>query len=74
MLTLSALKASDIPDPEAFGSCEVLVYSKRWGQWCESPVSKGRERSTGCIYYCLRLADGFRTYDSLAGLKAAIRR
>jgi len=70
MITVSSLKASDIPDPEAFGSCEVLVYSKRWGQWCESPVSKGRDH--GGIYYCLRLADGFRTYDSLAALKKAI--
>ena len=58
LLTVSRLKASDIPDPEAFGSYEVLAYSKRRGALCEWPLSKGRERSTGRIYYCLRLADG----------------
>lgn len=60
MLTLSNLKTGDIPEPE-YASGETAVYSKRRGQWCEWPVSKGRERSTGRIYYCLRLADGFRT-------------
>lgn len=72
MLTLSALKASDIPDPE-YANGETMAYTRRRGELCQWPLSKGRERSTGRIYYCLRLADGFRTYDSLAGLKAAVR-
>ena len=72
MLTLSALKASDIPDPE-YANGETMAYTRRRGELCEWPVSKGRERSTDRIYFCLRLADGFRTFDSLAALKGAIR-
>lgn len=72
MLTLSALKASDIPDPE-YANGETMAYTRRRGELCQWPLSKGRERSTGRIYYCLRLADGFRTYDSLSALKAAVR-
>ena len=71
MITISSLKASDIPEPE-YANDETRVYSKKWGEWGEWLVSKGRTRSDGKIYYCLRLADGFRTYDSLAALKRAI--
>jgi len=73
MITLSSLKSADIPNPEAWDAGGVPVYHKRRGELCEDMVSKGRERSTGKIYYCLRLADGFRTYDSLAALKKALR-
>ena len=72
MITVSSLKASDIPEPE-YASGETPVYRKRWGAIGEFLVSKGRERSNGKIYYCLRLADGFRTYDSLAALKKALQ-
>jgi hypothetical protein len=72
VLTLSALKASDIPDPE-YASGETRVYSKRRDGLCEWPVSKGRSRIDGRIYFCLRLADGFRTYPTLSALKGAIR-
>ena len=72
MLTLSALKSSDVPEPE-YARGETYVYAKRGPFLHRFDISKGRERSTGRIYYCLRLADGFRTYDSLAGLKAAVR-
>lgn len=70
MLTIASLRPNDIPAPEyAYG--ETIVYSKRRGVTCEWRVSKGREH--GRIYYCLRLADGFRTYASLAALKSAVR-
>ena len=69
MITVSNLKASDIPEPE-YATDETRVYSKKWGEWGEWLVSKGRDH--GGIYYCLRLADGFRTYESLAALKKAI--
>ena len=72
LLTVSRLKASDIPAPE-HARGETLAYSKRRGELCEWPVSKGRERSTGRIYFSLRLADGFRTFDTLSALKVAIR-
>ena len=74
MLTVSNLKPSDIPDPESWDAGEVAVYRKRRGMLEEFPISAGRERSTGRIYYCLRLADGFRTYPSLSALKTALRR
>lgn len=70
MITISKLKSSDIPEPEyAYG--ETLAYSRRRGELCEWRLSKGRDH--GGIYYCLRLADGFRTYDSLAEMKKALR-
>lgn len=73
MLTLSTLKATDIPEPEQARG-ETHVYAKRRGQdWHRFDISKGRTRSNGRIYYCLRLVDGFRTYDSLGQLKTALR-
>ena len=71
MITISALKSSDIPEPE-YATGETMAYSRRRGEYCEWPLSKGRERHNGRIYYCLRLADGFRTYGSLSALKKAI--
>ena len=70
MITVSNLKSSDIPEPE-YARGETPVYRKRWGAMGEFMVSKGRDH--GGIYYCLRLADGFRTYDSLAALKKAMQ-
>ena len=72
MITVSSLRANDIPAPEyAYG--ETVVIRKRRGVNEECLVSAGRERSNGKIYYCLRLSDGFRTYASLAALKKALQ-
>ena len=69
MITVSALKSSDIPEPE-YARGETMVHRKRWGEIGEFHVSKGRDH--GGVYYCLRLADGYRTYGSLAELKRAL--
>ena len=71
MITVSSLRPNDIPAPE-YAHGETVVVRKRRGVNEEFMVSKGREYG-GRIYYCLRLADGFRTYDSLAALKQALR-
>jgi hypothetical protein len=67
---VSSLKASDIPDPRSFGAAEVVAYTRRRGVLCEWVIGKGI--AYGRAYYTLRLADGYKTFDSLAALKKAV--
>ncbi len=70
---LSRLTPADILDPEAPGARAINVYRIRRGAMEVFEVARGRERSTGRAYYTILLADGYRTFGSLAALKKALR-